>query len=55
MNCQWCSHNKQAVHWGKPVVGPESAMCDGCLRRVGKKDEQGNYIAMPIAEMEKTA
>ena len=57
MKCEWCAKNKQATWWAKTIFGPLSWCCDECLKRVGKKDESGEYIAIPaeqkLAELHK--
>lgn len=50
MKCEWHSGHKEATWWALTIYGPLSWCCDACLEKVGKKDGDGNFIAIPAAE-----
>ena len=52
VDCVWCGKGRKAEWWGKPHVGPESAMCTPCRDRLCRKDEKG-FVAITIAEHQK--
>ena len=53
MTCKFCVKDRPVKWWAKPAIGPESEMCDPCLRRVGMRDAGGAYLARPIDEHRK--
>lgn len=50
MNCEWHGDRHPATWWAETIYGPLSWCCDAALQRVGKKDEDGKFIAIPAAE-----
>ena len=50
MKCEWHIGPKEAAWWSDTIFGPMSWCCNDCLQRVGKKDEHGNFMAIPAAE-----
>lgn len=50
MRCEWDAKNREAKWWAEAIYGPLSWCCDECLQRVGKKDENGDYIAIPAEQ-----
>lgn len=50
MRCEWHGDIHPATWWAETIFGPMSWCCDAALERVGKKDADGKYIAIPAAE-----
>jgi len=50
MRCEWDAKNQEAKWWALTIFGPRSWCCDECLKRVGKKNDAGDYIAMPAEQ-----
>jgi len=52
-SCEWCVSGK-ATCAGKTKmgIGLLSRMCDSCKERLCRKDGLGNYLSMPMEEVE---
>jgi len=50
MKCEWHIGFKEATWWADTIFGIASWCCEACLKRVGKRDEAGAFIAIPAEE-----
>ncbi len=50
MKCEWHNGIRAAAWWADTIYGPLSWCCDQCLKRVGKRDALGQFIAVPASE-----